>query len=67
MIAIRITRTAKRFKVSVDQYPEITFSAKSYEEARDKAVELIKKEFEKNAPLHEEPEKPTKVKLGFVA
>ena len=68
MISIRIVEvSAKTFKVSVDQYPEISFSSKSYQEARDKAVELVKKELEKTTPLHEEPEKPAKIKLGFAA
>ena len=72
MANIRITETRhKKFIVTVDEYPEITFTENSYKAARNKAVELVKEEIAKTIPQKaEEPEEArttTRVKMGFAA
>ena len=67
MTHIRINKKANKYFVTIDEYPEISFTEKTYKAARDKAVELAKAEIAKDiipmAP--EEDDMPSKVKIGF--
>ncbi len=69
MANIRIKEKNRLFTVTVDEYPEIMFSEKTYEKARERAVTLVKEEILKDLPVIEEPEEETKKKvaMGFAA
>lgn len=69
MASIWIREIGKTFAVTVDEFPEISFTEKTYDKARDKAVKLVKAEIAKNLPeiIEEEDKQSTKVKFGFAA
>ncbi len=68
MANIRIKENKNKFTVTVDEYPKIKFTASTYEEARDKAVALVKAELSKiPVPKVEEEKKSGRVTMGFAA
>jgi len=68
MANIWIKKNGRSFDVTVDEFPEISFTEKTYDKARNRAVELVKAEIQKNVPqkTEEEPQ-TTKVRFGFAA
>ncbi len=69
MANIRIVKENNEYTVTVDEYPQISFSEHTMEKARNKAVRLVKKQIAKEVPATtpKEKEEPRKVKLGFAA
>ena len=67
MAHIWIRETHGKFNVTVNEYPEIVFSEKTYKKARDKAVKLVKAETEKNMPKMVQDEEVKKTTIGFAA
>ena len=67
MAHIWIKETQGKFNVTVNEYPEIAFSEKTYGKARDKAVKLVKAETEKNMPKMVQDEEVKKTTIGFAA
>ena len=67
MAHIWIREKNGKCNVTVDEYPEIKFSEKTYEKAVDKAVKFVKAEIDKKFPKTVEEEENPKPKIGFAA
>ncbi len=68
MANIRISRKSRtRYKVTVDEYPDILFEEKSYVSARNKAVEAVKEKIKEEIPEPAGKEEKKKIAFGIVA
>ncbi len=69
MTNIWIRERNGRFRVTMDEYPGISFTAKTYLKARNRAISFVKSEMSKDNVVKEEKEseRSGKVTMGFAA